>query len=163
MHAGCQLDQDKMGQYFVFANVTKSQSMHAMLRKAYEIVVNGNFQGWLPLFLLDLGNHHAKVDYLEDLCLKFLCDNDKQYTPSTLNMLPKSIQKKLDVTFLSGMLVGEWAGDRLITTLIILPSHRRGSGKMATSSVLFIVNSRTRMLVKLVSIMQTIRKRSLIS
>lgn len=74
------------------------------------IVECGDFQFWLSLFLLDLGDYEYKhLRSLQNLCLKFLCNDEQQY-----EHLPKHLIKKLDVTFLSQGLVGEWAGDRLI-------------------------------------------------
>lgn len=108
-----------MGQYYLLANVTKSQSIHPLLMKAGEIVVNGDFQLLLSFLLLDLDNHEYRKESsrsLQNLCLKFLCNNEQLYSQATLEVLPKHLLKKLDVTYLSQRLVGEWARDRLIIT-----------------------------------------------
>ena len=103
-----------MGQYYVFANLTKSQSMHSMLQKALEILANGSYLPWLQLFLLDLGDSKLGQSSLQNNCLEVVSNSDP--SSAATDLLPKTMQKKLDLTFLTQQLVGRWAGDRLIIT-----------------------------------------------
>lgn len=70
----------------------------------------------LFIFLLDLPD----LTSLQNRCLMFLCNNKQQYSSSTLQLLPKHIQRKMDlvhdVMSLSQLSVGKWAGDRVILT-----------------------------------------------
>lgn len=81
--------------------------------KAIGILMDCDFQGLL-LLLLDLGNLEIS---LQSLCLKYLSSNKQHYTQTTLENLPQALQKGLDVaedvTILSQLGVGKWAGDRL--------------------------------------------------
>ena len=106
-----------MGQYYLFANLTKSQSMYpSWSMKAVGILGDAAMQHWLALFLLDLGSGEHKKLSLQNLCLKTLCEQEQQYPPALLASLPQHLQEKRDVMYLSQNLVGEWAGDRLILT-----------------------------------------------
>ncbi len=101
-------------QYYILANLTKSQKMSSWLtQKAYGIVVNGSFQYWLMILLLDI-EHQEKEYTLENICLKSLAEieNREDYTKS----LPSHLERKVDICFLSQQLFGRWAGDRLIIT-----------------------------------------------
>ncbi len=102
-----------MGQYYILANVTKSQKMSSWLMKAYEIAANGFFQFWLMILLLDI-EHQEKESTLENICLKSLAEieNREDYTKS----LPSHLERKVDNCFLSQQLFGRWARDRLIIT-----------------------------------------------
>lgn len=104
-----------MDQAYILANVTKSQNLHGFIYKELEIVIRGNFEYWLSLFLLDMGEVKHSMS-LENICLRYVCKNKEDFPPSTFKNMPKSLLEKLDVTALSEQLLGEWAGDRLIIT-----------------------------------------------
>ena len=103
-----------MGQYYIFANVTKSQAMDpSCFSKACSIVGAEDFQFWLTILLLDI-EHQENEHTLENICLKSLAEieNREDYT----KFLPSHLERKVDICFLSQQLFGRWARDRLIIT-----------------------------------------------
>ena len=105
-----------MGQYYLLANVTKSQGMRPILLKALDILASRSFQPHLALLLLDFGQQNEQQRSLESSCLEYLAQHDDEFTQDHKQELPSHMQQRMKTTKLTQLHVGAWAGDRLIIT-----------------------------------------------